>query len=146
VCYGLSKRVIQVSCDSLKSTMFFKRRGKLASRNTVLKRCSFVVVSCDSSAYLHLLPVRENRKTQLMRQSTLLSCKQATVEGSVCFMVMLNYCVHLISKCSSRACFCIQEIELDHSTTHGKFCSWVMTSHCFLHKLLVHGYSMKHFV
>jgi hypothetical protein len=43
---GLSEGVIQVSCDSLKSTVFFKRRGKLASRNSVWKRCSFVVVTC----------------------------------------------------------------------------------------------------
>jgi len=43
---GLSKGVIQVSCDILKNMMFFKRRGKLAFRNTVWKRCSFVVVTC----------------------------------------------------------------------------------------------------
>jgi hypothetical protein len=43
---GLSKGVIQVFCDILKSMMFFTRRGKLAFRNTVWKRCSFVVVTC----------------------------------------------------------------------------------------------------
>ena len=126
----------------------FQKEEEKWHLETLWKRCCFAVVTLTLHrfAYLHLVPVWEHKKTQLRRQSTLLSCKQEIVESSVCFIIMLNYCAYLVSKGGSRAWFFNQEIEVDKNTIHGNFCSWVMTSYCFLHKLLVQFYSMKHSV
>lgn len=91
--------------------MLSEGRGKMASRNT-LKKVLFCCSNSDLAPFcIFAFGEFENtKKTQLRRQSTLLSSKQEIVESSVCFIIMLNYRAYLVSKGGCRAWFFIQEI------------------------------------